>query len=303
MEKYDRKDFFPIIDISLTHQNPPEQMGTKEKFWYDEEKYMFKKSTPDTGEHWAEKIASELAVLIGMPSAEYDLAKYKNDYGVRTKNITLDEKTRGNLVHGNEIMSVVYPEYDKKEYKQRKYTIKNVFNAIEMMNHYSFYSLLENNFSASNIFVGYLLFDAWIANQDRHHENWAFLLTKDNNMRKWTLCPSFDHASSLGRNDNDKVKKDKLIAKNSRGGMLEYTARAKTPFFEGGKQIKTFEAFQIAATMHQNAASYWKQQLADVDFKKVENIFCRFKRDILSDISIDFALEILKINKKRLLGE
>lgn len=47
--------------------------------------------------------------------------------------------------------------------------------------------------SALDVFAGYVLLDAWIANQDRHHENWGAL-------RMGTalyLAPSFDHGAAL----------------------------------------------------------------------------------------------------------
>ncbi|EGJ29874.1 MULTISPECIES: hypothetical protein [Moorena] len=31
---------------------------------------------------------------------------------------------------------------------------------------------------ARDLFVGYLLLDAWIGNGDRHHENWGFVRPK-----------------------------------------------------------------------------------------------------------------------------
>lgn len=67
-----------------------EQMGTKYKFWLssqDDEKedLIFKQGRPGTGEDWAEKIACELAKIINLPRAEYNLAKYKEMYGVISK--------------------------------------------------------------------------------------------------------------------------------------------------------------------------------------------------------------------------
>ena len=49
-------------------------------------------------------------------------------------------------------------------------------------------------FTASDVFVGFILLDAWFANQDRHHENWGAL--RDDVLR---LAPTFDHGASLAR--------------------------------------------------------------------------------------------------------
>jgi hypothetical protein len=50
-----------------------------------------------------------------------------------------------------------------------------------------------------NQFAGYLVFDALIANTDRHHQNWALLKRQAGSQTENRLAPSFDHASSLGR--------------------------------------------------------------------------------------------------------
>lgn len=53
-----------------------------------------------------------------------------------------------------------------------------------------------------DVFAGYLLLDALVANQDRHEENWAVLrpLPGGGPMR---LSGSYDHGSSLGFNLQD----------------------------------------------------------------------------------------------------
>lgn len=52
---------------------PEEEMGSKRKFWYRREpdgvECLFKFPRPNTGEHWAEKIAAEVANLLGIPQA------------------------------------------------------------------------------------------------------------------------------------------------------------------------------------------------------------------------------------------
>ena len=45
----------------------------------------------------------------------------------------------------------------------------------------------------------YLLLDAVIGNVDRHHENWGILGKDVDGSVKGRLAPTFDHASSLGR--------------------------------------------------------------------------------------------------------
>jgi hypothetical protein len=51
------------------------------------------------------------------------------------------------------------------------------------------------SWAAFDVFVGYLAFDAWIANTDRHPLNWAVLQSPTGTV---CLAPSFDHGSALG---------------------------------------------------------------------------------------------------------
>ena len=68
---------YPIIEVLSAAAIAVEQLGSKDKFWYEDENHqwcLFKKSRPGTGEDWAEKAASELAEMLGLLHARYQLA-------------------------------------------------------------------------------------------------------------------------------------------------------------------------------------------------------------------------------------
>src|SRR4051812_2242922 len=117
---------FPIIAVD----NAPgmlEQSGTKEKFWYKDQSgkdVLCKLSRPGTGEHWSEKIASELCVLLGIPHAQYDLATWRGRKAVVSPKFISDTDR---LVLGNVIFSREIRGYDAAQrYKQRYHTAKLV---------------------------------------------------------------------------------------------------------------------------------------------------------------------------------
>ena len=97
------------------------------------------------------------------------------------------------LVHGNELLQEVDQTYPVTELRGvSKHTVDAVFKQL--------FSVdppvgSPSTLSAADCFVGYLLLDALIGNGDRHHENWAVI--HDAATRR--LAPSYDHASSLGR--------------------------------------------------------------------------------------------------------
>ena len=60
---------YPIIEVDPEWVGP-EDMGSKQKFWYrraDEQEpaWLFKYPQANTGQHWAEKIAAEIAQAPG----------------------------------------------------------------------------------------------------------------------------------------------------------------------------------------------------------------------------------------------
>lgn len=80
-------------------------MGTKEKFWYrdpdDDVDWLFKHPRENTGEHWAEKIAAEVAELLGVPHATVELAEFEGRRGSASRSFVSDDYE---LWHGNQIM-------------------------------------------------------------------------------------------------------------------------------------------------------------------------------------------------------
>ncbi len=74
-------DYYPVIEILPEWAPQTEGMGSKVKFWYLWEQEnpshcLFKHPRPNRGEHWAEKIAAEVAGLIQISCAKRQLAGY-----------------------------------------------------------------------------------------------------------------------------------------------------------------------------------------------------------------------------------
>jgi hypothetical protein len=115
---------FQIIEVPADAANFPEQLETKPKFWFDNNRYLFKEVRPGTGEDWSEKIACELCGLLGIPHARYDLALWNGRRGVVSENFVPDG---GRLVHGNELLSKVIRDYPAtKAYRVRQHTLRGV---------------------------------------------------------------------------------------------------------------------------------------------------------------------------------
>ena len=99
-----------------------------------------------------------------------------------------------------------------------QYTLERVVRALEAADVQA-PATAQAVHSAASVFAGYLVLDAWVANQDRHHGNWAVLEDQLGGQPP-TLAPSFDHGSSLGFQLRD-AHRDRLV----RDGDAERWAR------------------------------------------------------------------------------
>lgn len=193
-----------ILEVDSSWRRGIEDMGSKPKFWfrYQDEMWLFKQARQNTGEHWAEKVASEIAELMGLPTHQALIATYEGHLGCAVRSFLKPGQT---LVHGNELMAGAIEGYDKSKHRgQADHNFDNIVTTLERR-----FSPPEVRRNVSLRFVGYLILDALVGNTDRHHENWGVVQTstiKDKRESKSLvislrtgLSPTFDHASSLGR--------------------------------------------------------------------------------------------------------
>jgi len=82
--------------------------------------------------------------------------------------------------------------------------------------------------SAYDVFCGYLVLDALVANSDRHDHNWAVFLRPTLQDERPALAASYDHASSLGFNLRDE-RRDRFVAE---GTVSRFAGRGVARRFE-----------------------------------------------------------------------
>ena len=295
-------DEFPVIQVPSDAARAPEAMGTKRKFWFHDPTLctcLFKSARPNTGEDWAEKIAAELCEALGLPHAKQELGVWQGQRGTVSPAMTMPNQ---DLIHGNDVLSGIVSSYPRQEiYNVSQHTLDVVFQAISINNtqipiNWTPPALMIS--SAVDTFVGYLLLDVWIGNGDRHHENWGLVSTIDRTIH---LAPTYDHASSLGRELSDE-KRLLRLQNQSIGAYLKknysaFYARSGDP-----KPLTTLAVFQLAATAHPQAARAWLTQLSGISSEWVESLLARVPEDRMSRTAKEFAAAILAFNKDRLLA-
>ena len=295
---------FKVINITpeIYERRKNESMGSKYKFWFEQENlnYLYKQARPNIGEDWAEKVAAELCELLGLPHAEYELAEtWQGNRGVVSPKFLRAEGEI--LVNGNELLVPIVSNYDTfATYKASQHTIGAVLEAIgnESINLPLGWTAPSRIEAAVDVFVGYLLLDAWIGNGDRHHENWGIISKKIVSAATETiyLAPTYDHASSLGRELSDEKRQQRSVE--------AYANNCSSAFyrsFADNKPLKTFDVFIYVADIYPKAANAWLERLSTISKANTLEICDRIPTHRISPVAINFAQKILEYNQCRLL--
>lgn len=291
-----------VITEEAYERSKSETMGSKYKFWFNHEELdfcLYKQARSNTGEDWAEKIAAELCELLGLPHALYELAEtWEGEYGVVSPSFL---PKGGTLVHGNEILTPIVPNYPTSAtYKASHHTIDVVLRAIEEANlGFPIDWIVPNELGAPvDLFVGYLLLDAWIGNGDRHHENWGFVRNRAASALVETMyiAPTYDHASCLGRELSDERRQNRSAE--------AYVKKCLSAFYSSVDDIKplnTFDVFTQVRERYPKAADIWLNRLGNISLANTLEIFSRIPSHRISPIAAGFAQKILELNQNRLL--
>lgn len=270
-----------------------EHQGTKEKFWFGKNQDKLFKIGKHEGENWAEIVACHLATLLDIPCAKYTPGSIqensKTTYGVISQSF-VNKKEGGRLINANEFLTKLIKNYDPdKAYKQRNYTFSQSIALIK---------LLTPNLKESPIkqFIGYLVFDVWIGNQDRHHENWGFVASSTG----LYLAPSFDHASSMGCRVGDIEKQERLNTKDTGYSVEAFSSKAKTAMYNDGKILKTYELSKLCYKHYPNEYCFWTQKINQISKQDIIKCFESLPENWMSDIDKKFTTKLLQANQKQL---
>ncbi len=293
---------FPIIPITDDMIVQDEPMGSKDKFWCqlpDDAagggRWLFKQPRPEPEkiEHLAEKIAQELATLINVPCARIELAEYKGIRGT----ISLDVQGPGDaLVHGNEVIAGRVMGYNRKQKRRSSdHTFERIRQAILEVCQGDCDDDLRQ-------FAGYLVLDALIGNTDRHHENWALLRCESATGATYRLAPSFDHASSLGRELQDHRRQ--LLLQQNRIEQYVRNAGGSIYLAEfGDRPISPLELVQRLKVSLPESFEPWFNAVEAVTPDRVAAIFDRIPSEWITPAQRQFATALLTQTRSLLIDK
>jgi hypothetical protein len=299
---------FPIVDVPAGSEENVEQLGTKPKFWFHHPQFgrcLCKIVRPGTGEDWSEKIASELAGMLGLPHATYELGLYRGQPCVVTPSFVQRGCT---LTHGNELLGRADPSYERinvKRFRAVAHTINAVWDAL----HQSACELPLNWAppngveSAFDVFVGYILLDAVVGNTDRHDENWGIVQEPEEATARRHLAPTFDHASCLGCHLTDETRAARMATNDTGFTPEAYASKARSAFFAdrmSRKPMLLCDAFARVSERALRASAVWLKRLNTIGQRPIEEIFSSIPAQRCSPASSQFAIRILLHNVERL---
>lgn len=299
---------FPIVFITPEQfaDAQIEQLGSKDKFWFwrGKQKWLFKEArhiespqeTAISGEDWAEKIAAEIARLLGIPTATVELAEFNGRRGSATLNFTSPAQQ---LMHGNEVMAGFLEGYDPEvRFKQTSHTVENIIIAIRKM-----FPKANDHRLVLRQLASYMVLDSLIGNTDRHHENWGLLwqvhveideVSEVSRMQmQYDVAPSFDHASSLGRELLDERRLD--ILSNQRIEHYVRKGRGGIYLNEGKKGANPLILVESMALQYPDYFQPTLEKLRTIQLYKLTDLLDRLPESRATETARNFAKEMLRV--------
>jgi len=307
-------DFYQVLDASHWAPAGDEPLGSKRKRWLREpgdggRRWLFKhRQRPGTGDDWAERIVAAIADDLGIPHAKTELAALDEKPGILSLDLT-DDRRRGELVLGNDLLFLRDPTYPRTERRRAasKYSLDLVIAVLSQ----GFIRPPETAGTppgvtdALDVFIGYLMLDALVANQDRHHENWGVLQRKGAEGRVVAeISSTFDHASSLARGITDDERQDRLGTVDRNRTVDAYCRRASSLFVtevDMTRRLTTFEAFSYAASRREPGRDAWIERLRATPVSRMRSRVDAVPVDRMSGVAKEFCLRMLDFNRRRLL--
>ena len=221
-------------------------------------KCLFKEAAPtqaivsDARTDWTEKVVNEIANLLGLPVAKYELAT--GYFGKSTKLVEGVVSincvpANAQVFTGEEFLNQII---DCNLDDPQQYTIENVLKALDLADvkiPSNWQQPIPGIDTGAKLFVGYMMLDCLVNNSDRHDHNWEVMAVGE----QIELVSSFDHGLSLGSTDEDEDKPNL--------SLTDYVDRYIQSCFQSGyNKLPTLNIFERAARLYPDAAKIWQER-------------------------------------------
>lgn len=212
-----KREAIDVEDLELSGIVEVEPLGISEKFWIlssdnNERIALFKEEAPLSSESYAELFSEEIAKILGMPTAHYDLATFNGKKGVISYNFVKEDD---NFYSFSDIILDFYDDkLENNEELGQLYGISEEDTIEEVVSNLTnlqdIWCILDDKFKDNcdrrfivgkivNSLVDKLIFDILTVNVDDHSENFGIVSNLEN---KGELSPQFDNARILNLHQN-----------------------------------------------------------------------------------------------------
>ncbi len=266
------------------YEGASEGSGRSEKIWLQNPDtdqiglFKFKKDI-NTTDHVSECIAYEIAQLLSLPCAKFELGTYHGREGSMSYNIIKNSDQV--LIEGIYFISLIYPQYNPEQFidieTNHRYSIEMVRKAIE-------------RFVPIDNFLKMLMFDYLIGNSDRHQNNWAILL--ENDKKEW--CPLYDNSSSLCAYISDEKITDYFGKDKNRWNSLVNTK---------SKSLLRCQESDDKRPTHLDVIKYLKENYFKETYDFAKKIVTLVTEEKVYAILNLYSDEELSSNKKKLISK
>jgi hypothetical protein len=289
-----------------------ETIGGEEKYWLiepsTETRWLFKPNNthPATSDRdaWtqrediAETVAAEIAVLMGVPCATIKHAQRGAALGCISRNLTPEGwELQTGAVLLDQLLDDYVPGRELSNKQRKGHSLGNIREALKAYGAPAGFDV-PSGFDAFDVFVGFVVLDALIANRDRHDENWAILRPAVGDERP-TLAGSFDHGRALGSTCTE-AKMDALV----RAGRIEWWAQRGTAWrfeHEMGQKPPTLVALSHDALSMVTAdvRDHWLRGVSGINDEQVVRITDYLAET--SEVTRTFVRQVVATNRRRVL--
>jgi hypothetical protein len=235
---------------------------------------------------WVEKITYELAKLIDLPAATYEFGElFDGRRAIISPNYLLpnhDERS------GKSLLDTYVGQGNYS------YTVDTVLTAIDVnqIEIPSDCNLPPQVKTAVELLTGYLIFDYWIDNIDRHYENWGIQIDLITGRRE--LLPTYDHGLSLGFLLFDDECLDLAPANHVQNQSSAFSGNKGRSLSMNGMLVEVI-------SNQPDAARAWIERITQLEPAAVIELFNRIPAGWISDEKQLFAINLLEFNRQTLI--
>lgn len=274
-----------ILDVSDWPEDEFRQApGVRQKSWLmnpkDHSLEMFKIPRDNTGEAWSEQVGSRLGRRLGFDTADTRLALYRGQIGSLSQNfvnIGIEE-----FFEGGDVLSLANPEFERRSLQG--YDMDFILSVL-------------NRYGLEQDFLTIPVFDAFIANQDRHCDNWGVIRnTADGSYR---LAPLYDNGCALGQSIRESDLESYLC---DPGRMAAFIRRGYSLIgLSGERKPKFLKLLSHLRKSHEHMLSYWIDRVSDMQEQDARDTVNVVPDWLMSGKRKEFTCKLLSQRKAWLL--